>query len=929
MKSTERRRAPLYLIPILLGMVGVLFAQQIEVDELRVTIILVSIAMPIFAGGNVLGHLQSRGLERIMILAGLALLCIGALVTAAGLSESLTRPAEVPGAVMRFSHWLGLASLFAGTIGLLWMLVRREEDMGEIYDRFRLLAKHMAEGFALVGRDDTILLVNQRMLDMFGLPEREVAGHKVESVAKRLKMGNLDLLPSMDEHDIDAEHQLNWMLNGEERHYSLSRAPVRDRRGDHAGVIFTLRDVTDSSRLSQRLEKFAQGLQKLVEDRTHLLRQSEERLRDLLLNMNEGFITVDENYHINFANERMGTLLGRSPEELLSQDIFALVKPSHQTKLYESFDDVKASNMGQVSRELAMKHARGMDVPVFVAISPIVRAEEGGDCFSLVVTDIVILKDMQRQLMARADELERANEELRTLDRAKDVFLTNVTHELRTPLSTVRGYLEMFESGNLGTLDESQTSAIQVVGRNVHRLGTLIDEMIDFSRMEIRGVRLNLSLFDLRKLAEECAKSIQPDLSPKQITVHIDAAPGHHIAWGDRTRLAQVISVLMSNAVKFSNDGGSITIRIEDGAPAGKIISVADTGIGIDGSHQARVFEKFFQVDSSMNRRYEGAGIGLSIANSIVDAHGGDITLDSAPGKGSTFSVVLPRSAFHTALPPNQTERIRIHSLRALIVANDADFVEALSLLVTSMGGEVCRASSGYEALRAAKEFRPDIILMVDRLSELGGEELADKLMDSEELEVAPIALLTDTQSLDEEPRIQDGTIYPLVIPFNAIDVLALVHTACLNEDFEAPVSISDADKLAATGPAVVVIDEDPEFIEWVRGGLQRKHISCYASTSAAEGLDLVHRYQPDCIILDVDSDIIDGWDTLGILLDDENTQAIPVYALSCLPPAQFPVKGCAGSLRKPFKMETLMTLIHDASRSIATIHQVTATPHE
>jgi CheY-like chemotaxis protein len=208
--------------------------------------------------------------------------------------------------------------------------------------------------------------------------------------------------------------------------------------------------------------------------------------------------------------------------------------------------------------------------------------------------------------------------------------------------------------------------------------------------------------------------------------------------WGDTEKLTQVLGILLSNAVKFTNEGGSITL-LASAENDMVIVSVADTGIGIAPEHQERVFRKFYQVDSSMTRRYQGTGIGLSIAKAIVEAHGGRIHLKSAPGEGSTFTVELPRAAFRPAEAVTS-----LAGKRVILVNAFEESLEALASALRVAGASVVPIASGFECIRCARERAPDLIVFDESARDLDVVQAVQRLRGDGATEQIPLLTLWD-----------------------------------------------------------------------------------------------------------------------------------------------------------------------------------------
>jgi signal transduction histidine kinase len=237
------------------------------------------------------------------------------------------------------------------------------------------------------------------------------------------------------------------------------------------------------------------------------------------------------------------------------------------------------------------------------------------------------------------EALARTNDELRELDRIKDFFVSTVSHELRTPLTSMLGYLEILRGGEVGELSDEQQRLLEIVDRNCDRLHNLVDDIVFLSRLDGGLFHLERAPVDLGQLVTERVESIQPAAEKKGVAVQLHIANGCDQLWADPSRLAQVVDNLLSNAVKFTPAGGDVFITVATSDETTHI-EVRDTGVGIPENEVQRLFERFFRASTARN--VQGTGLGLSITKSIVDAHGGTISVQSRAGVGSRVTVHLP-----------------------------------------------------------------------------------------------------------------------------------------------------------------------------------------------------------------------------------------------------------------------------------------------
>jgi len=238
-------------------------------------------------------------------------------------------------------------------------------------------------------------------------------------------------------------------------------------------------------------------------------------------------------------------------------------------------------------------------------------------------------------------ELEKSYNEPRQLDKMKSEFVQNISHELRTPLTFIKGYVELLRDGEMGELDEEQLGALDIVAKKAEALSRLVDDIISLQQAERR--RRQFSSFSLSELGHEAVRSAQASAMELGISLYDEIPDGLPHVFGDRARIGQVFDNLLQNALKFSDAGGSITVRMRE---RGVFIrtEVEDTGIGIPPEQMSRIFDRFYQVDGTPTRRFGGTGLGLAIVKQIVETHGGQVDVESKVGEGSLFSFTIPQA---------------------------------------------------------------------------------------------------------------------------------------------------------------------------------------------------------------------------------------------------------------------------------------------
>ena len=257
--------------------------------------------------------------------------------------------------------------------------------------------------------------------------------------------------------------------------------------------------------------------------------------------------------------------------------------------------------------------------------------------------------DHNRELEERNKKLEDANTRLKDMDRLKSAFLATVSHELRTPLTSIIGYSEMLAEGLAGPLNGEQVDYVRTIMEKGETLLKLISSILDLSQIEAGKVRLNFEPMDALELINGSLTSLKPQVQKKGVALEARLPPKMNAkVVGDRDRLRQVVVNLLTNAVKFTAKGGKVSVTLTEvqhqpdlNAPGYRII-VEDSGVGIPPDQFDKIFNSFYQVDSSSTREYGGAGLGLAIVKSFVEGHGGVVRVASELGRGSRFTLVLP-----------------------------------------------------------------------------------------------------------------------------------------------------------------------------------------------------------------------------------------------------------------------------------------------
>jgi PAS domain S-box-containing protein len=634
---------------------------------------------------------------------------------------------------------------------------RAEKERETLAEQSRMLNS----GFdAIIVRDmqDRITSWNRVAEELYGWTAGEARGQDVHSLLKTV------FPKPLDEIMRDLHRDNRW--EGELMHTSRDGRTVtvlshwildRNSQGAPRSILQINVDMSARKRAEEEV------------------REQRELLRVTLSSIGDAVIATDKAGVVTFLNPVAESLTGWKQEEAAGQPlerIFHIV--NEQTRREAENPALSAMREGTIvglANHTVLIARGGTEIPIDDAGSPI-RDADGN-----TVGAVLIFRDVTERR-----RIERAQEEA---NRAKDNFLAMVSHELRNPLSAILGWAAILKKGD--TPAERTAQAYDVIEKNALAEARLVESLLDLSRIAAGQLKLDSERVDLPALLSSAIDSVRPAAHAKGINLEI-ATPQDAALIGDSSRLQQIFSNLLTNAIKFTPRGGRIQVRLTRTGSHARI-QVIDNGDGIDADFLPHIFERFRQADSTKSRTHGGLGLGLAIVHELVQAHGGTVTAES-PGKehGSTFTVTLPVPA---VIPPHieaagprllNTDEVSISGLRILVVDDDADARELVGMTLGSRGAAVQFASSAAEALRLIGRDRPDVMIADIGMPDEDGYVLIQALRALERehshARLPAIALTAYASAADRGQALAAGYDLHLAKPVGPSDLMTQVQFA-------------------------------------------------------------------------------------------------------------------------------------------------------
>jgi signal transduction histidine kinase/DNA-binding response OmpR family regulator len=586
------------------------------------------------------------------------------------------------------------------------------------------------------------------------------------------------------------------------------------------------------------------------------------------------------------------------PEELLVRA--KVLSAEFGTPITPGFEALvfKASRGIEDIYELTYVKKDKTRLPAMVSVTALRDADDAIIGYLLIGTDNTARKQVEAERVKLEQRLLQKNVELEEASRMKSEFLANMSHELRTPLNAIIGFSEILRDGLIGELTEQQQRFIGDIFSSGNHLLSLINDILDLSKVEAGKMTLELESVEVWSLFANSLSIIREKAAARHIELSMDVPKELGSIQADARKVKQIVYNLLSNAVKFTVDGGQVKLSVSEvpQSDVGSVdgtwnsrnfpfantefekflrISVTDTGIGISPDGLDHLFNPFSQIDSGLARKYEGTGLGLVLLKNLAELHGGSVAIESAVGEGSRFTVWLPLR------PPETVRRTpgrlpvfnRIASTggirTALVVEDDFKSADLVRVQLEAEGFEVLHAASAEAALVLAIQQPLALITLDIMLPNMDGWELLSRLKQVPELRRIPVVIISIVA--DPSKGFSLGAAAVMQKPISRQELLESLGDLGL-------LTVSDG-----KGFKVLVVDDDPKAVEVVALRINAMGSKVLRAYNGRDAIEIARSELPDVIVLDLTMPEVSGFDVVAALSETPETASIPVLVVTAL----------------------------------------------
>jgi PAS domain S-box-containing protein len=599
--------------------------------------------------------------------------------------------------------------------------------------------------------------VNSYGLKLIGAKEDEVVGHSyLEIVAPEYRGKTFEVFAQLLKSGELRDYEFVVLTKSGDRVFIEVNGRLLYRSGRLVGALGIGRDITERKRFEAQLKMFSKAL-----DSAH-----------------DSAIITDLKGHIQYANLATQRLFHWPASRLTGTNIANFFPNSDQVDWI-----LEQANGPGWSGQIVCQRYDGTPFSAFISISPVY-----GEDNQTLTSVSIILRDITQQERIEA-ELAAKNLELARANRLKSEFLANMSHELRTPMTSILGFSKLLSQLVYGDLNERQQLYVDQIHQSGEHLLSLINEVLDLSKVEAGQMDLNISEIHLGSLCNDVVKMVETQAGMKALKIQCEVPLDLPMLVADEIRVRQMLLNLLSNAIKFTPKGRAIGIRVNQVAEQMQL-TVWDEGIGISESQLSSLFQPFQQLENPLSKHYEGTGLGLALTQKLTRLHGGDVTVKSRSNQGSEFTLHLPINCRQATLRDGQ------HALQdatladqtstqpptpsitqpILVVEDNSMNAMLLQHMLTHWGYQVHHCADGQEVLTWLEGHHPALVLMDVQLPGLSGLDLTQQIRQQPQWQDIPIVATTAlAQPQDRDRCLAAGMQGYLSKPINHAELVSIL----------------------------------------------------------------------------------------------------------------------------------------------------------